>query len=277
MTAAVQPLSSQWGGLSSSLIASFWEVDRDGKRVQTQSANGTMIDGPVVMAPLSEANLDVTLGWQSPFEQMGPETKAPTLFAMLQSGALQPIVDAANNLINTFNPMNLLPGQKPSTGQTISPDTFKQFIGRTGITKLNSIQVFSGMPPVKIPVTAIFRAWSDPVTEVENPVDQLMSWALPVNLAANSTPLSNMANLIIGTTDWLNALLPSLSPTLIAMKYKGRTYSPLVIESIGYPISSPIDENGKFVELSVPMTLCSLAAIDRGDWITMKNNSQPVQ
>jgi hypothetical protein len=67
-----------------------------------------------------------------------------------------------------------------------------------------------------------------------------------------------------------HAALPSKAPTKIAMKYKGRIYSPLVIESIGLPLNSPINvKNGNlegFTELLVPMTLCSLTAIDRADW-----------
>ena len=73
--------------------------------------------------------------------------------------------------------------------------------------------------------------------------------------------------------DWINALLPSQSPTMIGMTYKGRTYAPLVIESIGYPISSPINSEGHFVEMTVRMMLCSLAAIDRGDWLQMKSGN----
>lgn len=42
--------------------------------------------------------------------------------------------------------------------------------------------------------------------------------------------------------------------------------TPLVIESIGQPISSPVDSSGKYVELLVPMTLCTLTAPDREDW-----------
>jgi hypothetical protein len=50
------------------------------------------------------------------------------------------------------------------------------------------------------------------------------------------------------------------------MQYKGRTFSPLVIESIGMPLSSPVDASGRFVELAVPLTLCTLTALDRQDW-----------
>jgi hypothetical protein len=39
-----------------------------------------------------------------------------------------------------------------------------------------------------------------------------------------------------------------------------------VIESIGVPLSSPIDANGNFVELSLPMTIATLASIDKTDW-----------
>ena len=71
---------------------------------------------------------------------------------------------------------------------------------------------------------------------------------------------------------YVEALMPSKSPTRVAMKFKGRTYSPLVIESIGMPMNSPVDANGQYVELAVPMTLCTLTALDRKDWA----NSQKV-
>ena len=54
--------------------------------------------------------------------------------------------------------------------QQKSNDLLKQFEGRTGITKLNSTQVFTGMPPVKIQVTALLRAWRDSASEVEAPL-----------------------------------------------------------------------------------------------------------
>ncbi|MFI3187760.1 MAG: hypothetical protein QX198_17430 [Methylococcaceae bacterium] len=238
-------LSSLWDGLSPHLIASFYEVDRDGKRTNTELT---------VKAPLSESNLEVTLNWQSPFEQAGAESKAPTLFAMLQSGTIQPVID-------------LLQG-KPTPQQT---NTFlKQFEGRAGITKLNSVQVFSGMPPVKFQVTAVFRAWKNPTTEVENPFDQLMAWALPVSLARDSTLLTGLIEAAKGSKDWIDGVLPSTAPTLIALNYKGRTYSPLVIEAISQPLNSPIDADGRFVELSVPMTLATLTALDRQDWLNFK-------
>lgn len=237
-------LTSLWDGLSDHLIASFYEVERkDGgwRRV---------VGGEVVKAPLTESSMEMVLGWQSPFEGSGADKGVPALSSMLQSGALQPFVN---------------PDGK--AGAVLS-----KFEGRTGITKLNSTQVFSGMPPVKIQVTALFRAWAKPVEEVEDPFNQLMKWALPINLAPNGAILSILEagkNWVAGqalSDATVDALLPSTAPTKIAMKYKGRTYSPLVIESIGHPMNSPIDSNGRYVELAIPMTLCTLTAIDRQDW-----------
>ena len=168
-------LSSTWDGLNEYLIAEFYECDKHGVRVD---------DTPVVSAPLTESNMDMTLNWQSPFEQAGPEAVKPSLFAMIQSGEITNTIDAATPLVNKY------------VGDSVDMSKAKQFMsgfeGRTGITKLNSIQTFSGMPPIKIQVTALFRAWSDAREEVEKPVDQLMSWALPVELAANGAVVNTL-------------------------------------------------------------------------------------
>ncbi len=144
-SADTNPLTSLWDGLSPHLIASFWEVKRDGS---SKDGYWSQVDGsPIVRAPLSDANLEMLLNWQSPFENAGPESKAPGIFAMLQSGTLQPVIDA----LNPFK------SDKQTSGKfEAGAGTLKQFEGRTGITKLNSTQVFNGMSPVKITVTALF-------------------------------------------------------------------------------------------------------------------------
>lgn len=240
-------LSSLWDGLSPHLLASFWAVGR----FSSESSVWTKIENsPIVKAPLIESNLEMAMGWQSPFEQAGAEKGMPAISAMLQSGAIQPWV----------------------SGNGKASEIFRKFEGRTGITKLNSTQVFSGMQPVQLQVTALFRAWRNAAKEVEAPVNQLVEWSLPQELALDGPIMA----LLEGAKRVLSgkpldeasakAILPSQAPTKIAMKYKGRIYSPLVIERIGVPINSPIDESGKFVELAIPMTLCSLTAIDRKDW-----------
>ncbi|WP_241120551.1 hypothetical protein [Achromobacter xylosoxidans] len=239
-------MSSKWDGLSPHLIASFWPVERAG----SGSHYWRKIEGqPTIMAPLMDANIEMTLGWQSPFENAGADKGVPAISSMLQSGAIQPWV-----------------------GSEKGKDFVGKFEGRTGITKLNSTQVFAGMPPVKITAIALFRAWRDPYKEVMEPVNMLIQWALPQELAPDGPIMSLLsAAKEIAQGKPLDeasarALLPSIAPSKLAMKYKGVLYSPMVIESIGYPIGSPVDKNGNHVELAVPLTLCSLAAIDRSDW-----------
>ncbi len=248
-------LSSLWDGLSPHLIASFYEVGKIGD-AWGEVTNKT--DPKTVFAPLTEASMEIALNWQSPFEQAGPESKAPALMAMLQSGALQPIIDSLFGKTKG--------DEGGATAQQKSNDFLRQFEGRTGITKLNSTQVFNGMPPVKIQVTALFRAWRDPATEVEEPFNKLMEWALPVELSKDGSILARAAQTSKGDMGYIEALMPSRAPVCIAMKYKGRIYSPLVIESIGQPMSSPVDKNGRYVELAIPLTLCTLTALDRKDW-----------
>jgi len=97
----------------------------------------------------------------------------------------------------------------------------------------------------------------------------LMEWALPKELAQDlaSGAAAAAGALASGQkVDGVGIVLPSSAPTPIAMLYKGRTFKPLVIEQISQPLASPIDKDGKFMQLIVPMTLCSLTAIDRADW-----------
>jgi hypothetical protein len=222
-------IQSEWGDLSTHLIASFWEVDRKGNR----KGNTT------VRAPLLDANFEAAFNWVSPFERVG-EDFMPTVQQLLQSGLLD---QAAQKF-------------KQLTGKDLSP-LLAELEGKTSVTKLNSTQVFNGMPPVKLPVTALFRAWKNPQQEVEAGFNQLMTWALPVKMEGDSTVFSRLAD---------GNVLPSQVPVFIAMKYKNRTYKPLVIESISLPIGSSVDKNGKFTELAVPMQLATLTAIDRNDW-----------
>jgi hypothetical protein len=228
-------LTSLWGNLNPHLIAHFYEVDRDGKRIDPDVT---------VKAPLTDSNFEIALNWSSPFENQA-NLESSTLQQLLQSGALQPLAQKADSAFGT-KLSALAAGVE----------------GRSSVTKLNSTQVFVGEQPAKFNVTALFRAWKDPQTEVHDPFDQLMKWALPIELAKDGLLLSRLA------TDGLNSSVPfpSKSPTLLAVKYKDCTYWPLVIESISKDTNAPVGKGGKFVELSVPMLLTTLTALDRQDW-----------
>jgi hypothetical protein len=232
-----EAIKSEWGQLSKHLIASFWEVKRDGSSVNDIS----------LQAPLLDANFEASFNWISPFERIG-EDFLPTAQQLATSG--------------------LIDKQLKDYSRTAGFD-LAQLEGKTSITKLNSTQIFNGMPPVKFPVTLLFRAWKNPKKEVESPFNQLMKWALPVKLEGDTTLLSRGTQVIRDERSLISALLPSASPTFVAMKYKNRTYKPLVIESISAPLSAPVDRDGDFVELSVQVQLATLTAIDRGDWSAM--------
>lgn len=237
------------------MIASFYEIKKNDDGVWSRAK----ADPVTVLAPLSEASMEISLSWQSPFEHAGPESRAPTLLAMLQSGAFMPLIDA---VFSGKGEAGIA-----AEAQQRSNDFVRQFEGRTGITKLNSTQVFNGMPPVKFQITALFRAWSNPFAEVEAPFNKLMEWSLPVKLSPDGSVLARSAQAVKGNTGFIDALVPSIAPTTVAMKYKNRIYSPLVIEAINDPIASPVDRNGRYVEKAVTMTLATLTAIDRDDWV----------
>ena len=251
-------LSSAWDGLNPYLLAYFYEVDKEGNQV----------GDTLVKAPLTESNLDMTLNWQSPFENSGAESMKPSMAAMAQSGEAVGIIDAAKPMVNKLANVFGANDQSNAIGDNLK-SAVKSVEGRTGLTKLNSVQTFSSMPPIKLQVTALFRAWQNASSEVESPVDQLIKWALPVELSKNGIVANSLNAINSGVTakNAMEAVLPSLAPVFIGLTYKTRTYAPLVIESIGLPISSPITKNGNYIEMSIPMTLCSLAAWDRADYL----------
>ncbi len=239
-----QILTSLWDGLSPHLVASIYQVRRGSSGWEALPDASRV----VVKAVITEASMEVALGWQSRFEDSDTDSQFPTTAAALQAGYPQQLIDA-------------LLGDS-SVGKSAKSIAGK-FIGRTGITKLNSTQVFSGMEPVKITATLLLRAWKDPVSEVEKPFDQLMNWSLPVSLSTSGSVIGRIADSGAGLVE---TLMPSLAPIQIALDYKGRHYSPLVIESIGNPMDSPVDVNGNHVQMLIPVTMATLTAIDRADW-----------
>ena len=242
-------LGPKLDGLNPHLIAKIWEVDRKGKK----------IGNVTVFAPTTQAELEITQQWQSPFEQAGVESIRPTLAAMAQAGAFQPVMASLG-----------LGGDGKSQvgdGSIVSKamDTLNSLEGRTGVTMVNSTQVYVGAPPARITLSLLFRAWNNPKAEVEQPKDQLVSWALPKYLAPDGL-LVNSINAAKGNGGWIDALMPSETPSLVALHYKNQTYKPMVIESISIPLDSPITNKGEFVSLIIPITLCSLTAWDRNTW-----------
>lgn len=248
-------LESKWDGLSPHLLATFFDVERTSATEFQPVADGVRVRAPFT----GSVQVSMDPKWDSPFDSAGAESRAPTLMAMLQSGQMQAIADAGQRV-------GVVSGD---TAQK-SNQFLMQFAGRTGMTKLNSTQIFVGSDPMRIQGGLIFRAWNDALEEVENPVDWLAQRALPVQLSKDGSLVARGTLAAGGELDAVSALMPSLAPSMIGMIYKGRCFYPLVIEQFAPDFGAPVNADGHFTHMQVQITLTSLAAIDREDWTNFR-------
>lgn len=251
----VKPLSSDWTGLNRNLIATFRAYRRE--KVGDKYTWLPVPDGPIVEAPITDATIEHSINWQSPFENMGADQRFSTFSALLQTGALAPLGALFDQLLKSEAAQAFL--RTAGISGNSAEAAARGLEGRSSVTKLNSTQVFNGLPPMKITLTAQFRAETDPLTEVERPLNQLIEWALPRRLHDDGV-LAQIAK-GEGANPW-----PSETPTIIGMTYAGSSYTPLVIESVPYPLSAPRDSNGRLIGAQVQMSIASLSAWDAGDW-----------
>jgi hypothetical protein len=103
--------------------------------------------------------------------------------------------------------------------------------------------------------------------------DQLVSWALPVELASDSTMLVELIKAGQGDKGLIEAVMPSKAPVFIAVVYKGQAYYPMVIESCGMSLDDPITADGDCITRSLTLQICSLTAIDRRDWAATRTSN----
>lgn len=247
-------LSSDWTGLSPRLIASFYPVRRvigsDGKSTAWVREEGSQ----EVRAPITDGQMEAAMNWHSPFESSGADQQFSAISAMLQTGALTPLLTLFGDFVQKATGDGLLSGAAKS-----ARDATQSLEGRTSMTKLNSTQVFNGMAPAKITVTAHFRALRDARAEVDAPLNQLIQWALPQEIAQDGPVLEALK---AGDP----SLYPSKTPRIIGMQYANMQIRPLVIESIPYPMTGPRGRNGTLLSAQVTLQLSTLAAIDARDW-----------
>lgn len=246
-------LSSDWTGLSRHLIASFFPVRRvvEGVNVRWErEPNSTE-----VQAPLTDGTIDQSANWISPFENQTADAKLSSLSSMLQMGGFDAIV---NSLQQFAGKDNVVGGALSSTGKQLA--TLR---GKSAVTKLNSTQIFSGMPPLKITATAHFRALYDANAEVRQPMDQLMKWTLPKKLSTQGL----VGNVLDSSQEigW-RTVYPSDAPQIIGMSYADSLFMPMVIEHMPQPLTSPRDIDGRMLHTSVTFTIASLTALDQKDW-----------
>ena len=245
-----------WGLLSRFLFAELVPCNADGVAL---TGEGSGAAPRAVRQPATEVNQDITLNWQSPFENAGPESKAPALMGMIQTGQLGVIA-------NSLQSSGVVPkGGSVDNALNNIKGGAKDLEGRTGITRLNSRQVFSGMPPVKVTLTLHFRAFSDAETEVMQPYQRLLEWALPQHLAPDGILSEVITAATQENASLVKALFPSIAPQLIKFVYGNNRFPAMVIESMASPLDGPMDSNGLPIYRSVQMTLATLTALDKND------------
>lgn len=247
-------LGSDWGNLSSVYMARIFVCDAKGIADTAEFAG--------VYGPLIEGGgVSITQNWQSPFENSGPETKAPTLTGMLQTGGLVPVLNALQ-AISPFKDGAV--ADALSSGSDKLKSIMQDLQGRTGVTKLNSRQVFAGMPPVKFTFGIRFRAITSAEKEVEAPLARLLEWVFPQELAEDGI-LSEVLQTTKDVDSFIKALFPSKAPKLLGLTHGGRTYPASVIESIDFPLDAPRDAQGNYIDLTVQVSMSTLTALDRPD------------
>lgn len=174
---------------------------------------------------------------------------------MLQMGGFGAILNALQERVGADNAVGSQIGEVNSALKTLE--------GKTAVTKLNSTQIFSGMPPLKITATAHFRALFDADEEVGKPMNQLMSWAMPKKLSTQGL----VGNVVDSSTEkgW-RTLYPSDAPQIIGMTYADSLFMPMVIENMPHPLTGARDRDGRMINSSITFTLGSLTALDKDDW-----------
>lgn len=246
-------LGSDWGSLSPLLLARVFVCNSSGAADMQEFAG--------VYGAMTEGSVSIQQNWQSPFENTGPETKAPALAGMLQSGSAIPVLNALQ-AVSPFKDGAVSDALNASSDKLKS--VMRSLEGRTGITKLNSRQVFSGMPPVKFTATIRFRAIADAQKEVMAPLARLLEWTFPQQLAEDGI-LSEVLQTTKDIDSFIKALFPSTAPKLLGLTYGGSTYAPVVIENVDYPLDAPKDAYGNFIDLPVQIAFATLTALDRPD------------
>jgi hypothetical protein len=251
-------LTSDWGdknGLSEQLIGRFFACDR----------KGTVLPGTdEVRAAVIESSLDASFNWTSPFENSGAHSKMPALSNLLTSGTMSAMYES---LARSFG--KPIASENAADSEQARKSYLAQFEGKSDMTKLNSTQVFAGSGPTNISATLLWKAFKDPVAEVEKPVMKLLSWAYPQLLAADGAIVNVINSLkdngVLSPGKAFEALFPSSAPQVIGFTLGGRTFAPMVIENFSFPLTSPKDSRGRYVELQMQIKLGTLTSQDKGD------------
>lgn len=264
-----------WGakGLNKNLIAKINLVTEGnlegGQGNQTYTVDAAQAG---VNALFEDAEFTIESQYSTPFEAANPEGRLPNLMGMIQSGQISAAyysffaaVSDPTGVSGVIADAGAAVGEATGLNGVLSEAESKiqGLLGRSNFTKLNSRQIFTSSNSVRISGSLVFQAWADAKTEVEAALSQLQQWASPVKLSDES--------LIVGaaTGGFDGALFPSVIPPLVQLQYGGKTYKPMVIESVSAPITAPMNKNGDRIAVRAQITFLSLTAWDKQNIIGM--------
>ena len=245
-----------YSGLSKHLLAEFNLVNYDPKTKTT-----TIDYSNPIKAILVDGSSSIESQWQTPFENSNPDHKLPALTAGLQDGKLiESVVTAftSNETVNDFakEALKVVDMIDPVTGTL--KKAIEDMVGHTNLTKVNSQQIYLSTANRQFTVTIQFLAFKDARKEVELPLMLLEQRASPQVLAEDGF----VVNIL---TQGLGALFPSIIPPFVSLTTCGKTFYPLVINSVSAPIKTALDENGNRVAVTVEVVLSTRTAQDATD------------
>lgn len=216
---------------------------------------------------LEDAQLELSNQYSTPFENSNPEGRMPNLMGMIQSGQMitsigdvMNIAGLSSGAIESSDDQNQQ--QDPGvSGQLF--DKLEGLKGRSTFTKLNSQQIYTSSNSVKISATLVLSAWQNAHLEVERALQKLQEWNAPEKLADKSALMSGLQE------KSLEGFFPSIIPPTVSLTYGGKTYEPLVIESLSAPITAPMTADGSRIAVKCQVTFSSQKAWDKSDVIKL--------
>lgn len=241
-------VSLLYDNISSHLVATITALD------STKEALPALGDG-TVKGLFIDGDQNIESQWQTPFENSNPEQKLPTLMAGIQSGELSNTLGAVAEAVGLDGVTQKL------------QDGLSGLRGKTNLTKINTRQVFLSTASIRLNLTLAFIAIKDPKVEVEDQISLLQQWALPQSLASEGIISGSVQSKSID-------LFPSFIPPFVSLTLHGKTYKPLIIESVQAPLNVPIDVNGNRLSVQVQINLMSLTAWDKQDIINLYGGSK---
>ena len=232
---------------------------------------------PTVESIFEDAEFTIESQYSTPFESSNPEGRMPNLMGMIQSGqisaayfSLFAVANDPTGIASAATDAGAAVAQasglsdKASEVLSDAESKLQGLSGRSNFTKLNSRQIFTSSNSVRVTGTLVFQAWSDAKSEVEDALQQLQRWA-------SAEQLSDQSLLVGGLKDGISeAMFPSIIPPLVQLQYGGKTYSPMVTESVSAPITAPMTKDGHRIAVKVQVTFLSLTAWDAQNIIDMR-------